>query len=418
MKIGILSQWFDPEPGPAALPGVLARSLAARGHEVQVVTGFPNYPDGRIADGYKQRRKSDEVDGGLRVRRVALFPSHSASITGRLANYGSFAVSALTSGVGVLKDMDAVWVSNDPVTVGLPMQRIARSFRVPMLLHVIDLWPDNIFSSGLVGNQTLARTMARGVHLWNRSMYERSSHVAGISPGIVRLLAQRGVSRDKLHHIPLWANERAFYPAAPGPLREEFRVAGDRVVILYAGTLGRTQAIDTLLAACAAYSETAPQVECWIAGSGVEEQELRQRSQSLSHPRVTVRFLGRIDTSDMTSLMAAADVHYVGLRDDANSTVTMPSKIQATMASAKPMIIAVPGDATDVVMGAHAGFRADPGSADTVAQAMAEAAAMGRDGLAAMGRASRVGYDARFSLASGTDRIEALLASAAAERAR
>ena len=99
MRVGLLTQWFDPEPGPAALPGTLARQLAARGHHVQVLTGFPNYPTGRLADGYRMQRRLDETVDGVDVRRVALYPSHNASAVSRMANYASFGASALASGL-------------------------------------------------------------------------------------------------------------------------------------------------------------------------------------------------------------------------------------------------------------------------------------------------------------------------------
>lgn len=416
MKIGILSQWFDPEPGPAALPGALARALAARGHEIQVVTGFPNYPEGKIAPGYDMRRRLDEVRAGIKIRRVALYPSHSASIAGRLANYGSFGASALASGVGAFKGMNAIWVSNSPVTVGMPMWRIARQQRIPMVLHILDLWPDNILSSGLVKNVFASRTMENAVHRWNQSMYGRAEHIAGISPGIVELLASRGVPRKKLNYVPMWANEDAFFPSSDTSMRASLGADDDSVVALYAGTLGRTQDIETLVRACIEYPESAPPIECWIAGSGVEEDNLRREAATQSKPNVNIRFLGRIPAAGMTSVMASADVHFVGLRDDSNSRITMPSKIQATMASAKPMIIAIPGDAENAVMKSGSGFRADPGSVTSVTAALVDAAKSGRASLQQMGLASRECYETQFSLRAGSERIEELLLAAAANK--
>ena len=104
----MLTQWYDPEPGPAALPGVLARGLVARGHQVNVVTGFPNYPTGKVAEGYTVSRRFDEVRDGVAVRRVALYPSHDTSFARRLLNYGSFGASAAASGMSFLRGADAL----------------------------------------------------------------------------------------------------------------------------------------------------------------------------------------------------------------------------------------------------------------------------------------------------------------------
>ena len=115
MRIGIFTQWYEPEPGPAALCSVAARALAERGHEVHVLTGFPNYPSGRIADGYQQRPRVRERSGGVNVVRVPLMPSHDKSAMRRVANYASFGLSAAVLGVPGLPALDAVWVNYPPL---------------------------------------------------------------------------------------------------------------------------------------------------------------------------------------------------------------------------------------------------------------------------------------------------------------
>src|SRR5664279_81046 len=148
MRVGLLTQWFDPEPGPAALPGVLARALVSRGHSVQVVTGFPNYPSGAVAAGYHVRRRSDENLDGVSVRRVALYPSHDSSTVGRMANYASFGASAVVSGLNALRDVDALWVGNSPITVAWPMWAAKLTMNIPSVVHIMDLWPDTYLISG------------------------------------------------------------------------------------------------------------------------------------------------------------------------------------------------------------------------------------------------------------------------------
>jgi colanic acid biosynthesis glycosyl transferase WcaI len=139
MRVGLLTQFYDPEPGPAALPGVLARGLVARGHEVQVLTGFPNYPEGVIAPGYRMQRVLDEVLDGVNVRRVALYANHDASAMRRITNYASFGASALASGLGVLRGLDALWVNYSPITVAWPMWAARYGLKIPQVAHVLDL---------------------------------------------------------------------------------------------------------------------------------------------------------------------------------------------------------------------------------------------------------------------------------------
>jgi colanic acid biosynthesis glycosyl transferase WcaI len=147
MKFGILTQWFDPEPGGGAIPGALARALASRGHEVTVLTGFPNYPSGEIYPGYSIRSKQDGWQDGVRLRRVALYPSHDTSSAHRMLNYGTFAVSATTLGLPIFRGLDAIWVYNSPASIAAPMWAAKYLLGVPHVLHVMDLWPDSIFVS-------------------------------------------------------------------------------------------------------------------------------------------------------------------------------------------------------------------------------------------------------------------------------
>ena len=152
MKFGILTQWFDPEPGGGAVAGALARELSRRGHEISVLTGFPNYPSGTIHPDFSMRLTEKSSKDGVAIRRVALYPSHNESTVHRLMNYGSFSVSATGLGWSSLRGLDALWVYNSPATVAIPMWVSRYLFGVPHVLHIMDLWPDSIYLSNF-GNK-------------------------------------------------------------------------------------------------------------------------------------------------------------------------------------------------------------------------------------------------------------------------
>src|SRR5260370_15082401 len=116
------------------MPAGLARELTRRHHSVKVLTGFPNYPEGRIYDGYRQAPRTDEDLSGVTVRRVALFPSHGPSMVGRLANYTTFALSASLLGPSWFHGIDALWVSNSPPTVCSPPGLVQLGLRPRVVL--------------------------------------------------------------------------------------------------------------------------------------------------------------------------------------------------------------------------------------------------------------------------------------------
>ncbi len=373
-----------------------------------MLTGFPNYPSGVVSDGYVVRRSQDEDLGGVRVRRVALYPSHDASATHRLMNYASFATSALVNGMGILKGLDALWVNYSPITVALPMWAARFGLNVPLVTHVLDLWPDTLLAGGMIDAGRGYRIAEGPLHAWCRAMYASSDAVAYISPGVGEVLRQRGVPKSKLHFVPLWADEGVFRSPAPG-LREELRIDPDAIVLVYAGSMGEAQGLSALVEACARVSD--PRFVCLLAGSGIAEASLR--SSAAAARAANVRFLGRLPERQMARLMATGDVNYVGLRPHPLSSITMPSKIQAALASGRALIVAAEGDAASIARSSAAGFVADPGDPASIAAAIADACEVGREGLHAMGRRGEDFYLQQFSAERGIRRIEQLLADSA-----
>lgn len=414
MRVGILTQWYDPEPGGASIPGVLARGLAERGHDVRVLTGFPNYPTGRIYAGFQQKVRSMESSDGVTVTRVPLVPSHDSSALKRSANYGSFSLSASAFGLPQLRHLDALWVYNSPATVALPMWLLRYGARVPIVLHNMDMWPDSVFAAGFASGGSSGRVFQRMLSRWCSSMYSSASTIAYISPSAGPELQRRGVPKSKLSYIPVWINEDVFHPTTAFDLREELKISNDEVVVLYAGALGRAQGIDALVKAATLLPTDLP-LRVVILGSGTEEAKIRSLAAA-APARVT--FLGSVPQTEMTKYMALGDIHYVSLAPSSLSEFTMPSKIHATLACGKPILLAASGDALRVVSDSNAGFFAKPGDVASIGEQLRLAGATGRANLAKLGDVARLYYRHNFQSDRSIDQVESLLARAAAEQPR
>lgn len=413
MRVGLLTQWYDPEPGPAALPGVLARGLRARGHDVQVLTGYPNYPTGKLAPGYKVTLRSDERLDDIAVRRVALYPNHDASAVRRAANYASFGASAALFGVSALRRVDALWVNYSPISVAWPMWLSQLTHQIPAIVHVLDLWPDTVLAGGFARPGKAFTATAKLLDVWCRGMYATADSVAYISPGIRSVLAGRGVPEAKLEYVPMWADEGTFRPTSDD-LRSELGIGPDQIVVLYAGALGEAQGLSTLVDACA--NVTDPRFLCIIAGSGTAEESLRARAESRG--AVNIRFLGRVAQHQMTELMATGDLNYVGLRTHGLSSVTMPSKTQAALAAGRAVLVAAEGDVADVARESGAGFTVHPDDVDGITSALNLACVLGRQELHALGLRGRSYYQRTFSVEQGVNRVEQLLIKASMRKGR
>lgn len=403
-RIGLLSQWYEPEP--QTVPQVLARELANRKHSVKVLTGFPNYPLGRLFDGYRMSWRSDEVVSGISVRRVALFPSHDRSRLGRLTNYGTFAASASLWGTGWFKDIEALWVYNSPPTVGLPTWLIKARYRPRVVLHIMDLWPESLTVSGFGRSMVKSRWLERVLDRWLAKTYEVADAIACTSRRQIDLLVERGVSRDKLSYAPIWVDETIFRPVPKDEaLAADLGVGGKRV-LLYAGAIGEAQGLDVLVEALDRVKD-ARDFHCLIAGSGIAEARLRE--EAVDRRLTNITFLGRWPTQDMTRLMSIGDVHLVSLRADPLAEVAMPSKLPATLACGKPLIVAAGGEAEGVVSRSRSGWTCSSGDSDQLEAAIRLAVSASDDELKRIGQRARATYEAEFAVNIGVERIENLL---------
>jgi colanic acid biosynthesis glycosyl transferase WcaI len=401
MKILYLGQFFNPEPSFKGLS--FMGELAKRGHEVEVLTGFPNFPGGKVYAGYKVRAFQREMLGGLRVNRVALYPSHSTSAIGRVLNYGSFALSASVLGPFVTRKPDVVYVYSPPATVGMPAAILSALRGVPFVYDVQDLWPDTVATTGMLSN----RRILAGIGRWCSFVYRRAAHIAVLSPGFKRALTGRGVPERKITVIPNWCNESSGGLPGFDENLAQSQGLGGRFNILFAGTLGKGQDLDAVLAAAEVCALRNPRIQFVFVGDGVERARLEAKAKG----RANVRFLPYRPPSEMPALLALADVLLVHLKADPLFAITIPSKTQSYLEAGKPILMAVAGDAADIVSAAGAGMLTPPGDPERLAAAALAMAELDPAVLRAMGEAGRTYYYRELSLERGTTRFEEVFTS-------
>lgn len=392
-RLILLTQWFEPEP---TFKGQLfADALHARGFDVEVVTGFPNYPGGKLYPGYRVRPIQRERIGSINVTRLPLYPSHGQSAIGRAANYVSFFLSVATYLLLGARQADLIYVYHPPVTVGCAAA-IAKIFRgTPTIVDIQDMWPDTLKATGMIGNPRILGVIGKACD-W---LYRRVDHIVVLSPGFRALLTARGVCEDKVSVIYNWADEQALVGGdlpVPAALAD-----GGRFRVMFAGNMGRAQALANVLDAAESVADRAPQVEICLIGGGLDVAALQDeaRARGLSN----VRFLPPVPMREVGAYIAAADCLLVHLRDDPLFAITIPSKTQAYLAAGKPIIMAVRGDAANLIRQAGCGPVVAPEDSASLADAIVDIAQRPRDELVAMGRAARRYYADRLSLEKGVD---------------
>ncbi len=403
MRIGFITQWFPPEPGTHVAAGI-ATGLADRGHEVDVVTGFPNYPTGRLMDGWKQQAYLRErYAPGVTVHRSPLYASHDKSAVHRMGNYLSFAASAtMTANLRVPRP-DVWLIYSSPATAAIPALLARRGRRAPICLHMQDLWPDSVTGSDFVHGPVL-KVMERALHVFTNASYRLASRIGVISPGMEDILVERGVPADKIRWVPNWSTDTEVEDTS------ERRALGlpDGPLFLYAGNLGKLQG---LLPLVRAFGDV-PEAQLVLMGDGVEKDELSDAADSAPAGNVHVR--DSVPSHVVPKHLGAADVLVVSLQDSPLLRATMPSKVQSSMAAGKPILVHGAGDVADVVTTAGAGVAVPPGDHGEVARGI-RSLATSPETWERTGAAARRHYEDIFAPDVGISRLESMVLEAATE---
>jgi len=400
LRILIVSQYFRPER--VSIPVTLADELSRRGHEVEVVTGWPNYPEGEIFPHHRQRVRHTERQGDVTVHRVPLVISHSTSALGRLLNYASFAMtSSLRLRTG--RRADVVYVYATQMTAGIGPALWKRLFGTPYVLHVQDLWPESITGSGMVHGRA-SGLIRRVLTPWLASSYRRAGHVVAIAPSMLAMLRSRGAEPSASSVVLNWSPHDVVDDRPE--VSEQLDVSRPGTTFVYAGNLGELQDLSVLIEAFSLCSDV-PDVELVIAGAGVLEAELREQVTLQAEARVT--FTGRLDPVEMQDLNARSDFQFVTLKGLEIFRGTIPSKLQNSLAAGVPVITTVHGDVSDLVGGEGLGFTAPPSDAAALAAAIRRAASTTAAERTAMASRARRFYERHMSEEAGVSAIEKIL---------
>ena len=404
MKILILTQWYPPEPG--LLVQELAQTLIAHGHQVTVLTGFPNYPSGQLYPGYRLQPLQRETIAGVPVVRVPLYPEHSHSGIKRALNYLSFAASAATLGWVSVSKLDVMFVYHPPLTIGIHAYILSRLWRIPFIYQIQDMWPETLSATGMLKNAAALKTVGS----FAKWVYEKATAICVISPGFRDNLIEKGVPADKIHVISNWVDPEAYYVADPDPdLAEELGLS-NRFNVMFAGNIGEAQGLGAVLEAAKLLRDL-KDVQFVLVGDGVALPGLKQTA--IDHGLNNVLFPGHYAQDRMPALYALADVLLVHLKDDPLFRITIPHKTLTYLASGKPILAAVAGDTTKVVTEAGAGLGCPPGNPEALAESVRKFYHLDREELQRMGMNGRRAAQNLYSREHIVGKIETVLQKAA-----
>lgn len=408
MRILLLSQWYYPEPADVRIDP-LAASLLERGHQVKVITGFPNYPLGRIYEGYKQRLWQRENRNGIDLIRLPVYPDHSRSAIRRALTYLSFAFTASVLGVFFSGKTDVMLVYQPPLTAGIPGLWISFWRRIPFVYEIQDMWPETVVASGMMNASLPIKLLSA----FARFVFRHAAAITVISPGFRANLQSKGVPGEKVVVIPNWADESIYQPVERDLALGAAHQLDNHFNVIFAGIMGPSQRLLNVIEA-AEYLRDLPAAQFVLIGDGVELPDIRA---AIAEKQLTnVRIIDRQPPKNMPHFLAWGDALLVQLRNDPLFHMTIPSKTLAYLACGRPIICAVPGDGADVIREAGAGLICPPDDPKALAETVRKMYETPAEDREMMGKAGRAAFLERFTRQKLVSMYEAIFEKAVEAR--
>ena len=367
MRILFFCQYFPPEVGaPAARTHEHARRWVERGHDVTVLCGLPNHPDGIVPPAYRDRWLYREEIDGVHVLRCWFFVAPNRGVFKRCLSFLSFMISAIGFGIVVTGKYDVVIGTTPQMLCALGGYFVACVKRRPFVLEVRDLWPKHIIDLNTITNPIIIR----GLQRLEMFLYRRSKAVVTVSEASRRHIEARGIPANKLFTITNGIDENFFVPKEKNGLREA-QGWSDKFVVLYIGTHGLSQGLGTILDTAALLADES-RYQFVFVGSGAEWEGLR--AEALRRGLNNTTFLPSQPKAVMPDFYAAADVCLVPLKKRDIFRYNIPSKMFEIMACARPIILGAEGQARELLEEADAGIAVEPENAEAYRDAIVQLA--------------------------------------------
>lgn len=407
MNILVVSQYFWPE---SFRVNEIVSELTERGHEVTVLTGRPNYPEGVLHPDYVADPARFSRYAGADVLRVPLRPRGRGSLR-LVLNYWSFVFWGSLLGPWLLRGrrFDAIFVfETSPITSALPAILLKGIKRAPLSIWVLDLWPDTLQAVGIVKTER----QLKAVGLLCRFIYRRCDLILGQSRAFVEPIRRWAGSAERFRYFPQWSEEVFDTPAGQTASAPEIVEQGTGFKIVFAGNIGEAQDFPALLQA-AALTRDRTDIRWLIVGDGRAAPRVREDIARLGLAE-TVLMLGRHPVERMPAFFAAADALLVSLKADPIFAMTIPGKVQSYLAAGKPLLGMLDGEGARLIEESGAGLVVPSGDASALAGQARTLADLPAETRTRMGENGRRYGQAHFNRSALMHRLEIWLADPSA----
>ena len=344
MKILVICQYYYPEPFRIT---DICESLVLRGHSVTVLTGLPNYPEGRVLDEYQHGSKRKEILNGVKVIRCFEIGRGKSKIK-LFLNYLSYTLSATLKVLFIKEEYDVIFVNQlSPVLMAIPGIVYKKRHKKKLLLYCLDLWPDSLAAGGIKETSAIFKI----IHKISKMIYS-SADIILVTSSMFKDYFRNvlKIERNNIKHLPQYA-EDIFAEARFQTLSDS--ESNKTYNFVFAGNIGDMQSVETIIKAAHELCYCS-NILFHILGDGSKLDECKSLSNKLGLKNV--KFYGRRPIEEMPVFYELADAMLVTLKDNKTLSYTLPGKVQSYMAAGKPIIGAICGETERVVEEAKCGF--------------------------------------------------------------
>jgi len=360
VRILVVSQYFWPENFRI---NDLVTEFAARGHDVTVLTGYPNYPLGAVFPEFEAAPESFGRFGDVRVVRVPLLPRGQGGLR-LMLNYASFAASATLFGAWRLREekFDVIFVFEpSPITVGLPAAFLRYLKRTPVAFWVLDLWPETLQAVGVVRSKTILNAVGKLVSF----IYNRCDLILAQSRSFIPQIFKYCRKDGSVQYFPSWSDSVFDFEAVEAA--PEVPEGSAHFDIMFAGNIGEAQDFPAIIEAATLLKEN-DAIRWLIVGDGRASEWVKSEIQKRGLES-RVLMLGRYPVDRMPSFYKCADALLVSLRDEPIFSMTIPGKLQSYLAAGIPVLAMLNGEGADIVLKSGAGLACPAGNGAALAEA-------------------------------------------------
>ncbi|HWE28695.1 MAG TPA: glycosyltransferase family 4 protein, partial [Polyangia bacterium] len=353
---------------PSARVYELSREWARLGHDVTVLTGFPNHPTGIVPEAYRGQWLRRETVDGIHVVRTPIYVAANKGLFRRSANYFSFSLSASVVGPWLIERPDVVIATSPQILVGIAGAWLSTVKGVPFVFDVRDLWPRSIVE---VGAMRAESPIVKALELLERSLYRRAHHIVVVTHSFVDEIAAHGIPRERISVVTNGVDLDLFRPRPSAAARRALGLPMNGVLVSYIGTHGLAHGLDTALDAAALLA--GEPIHFLFVGEGAEKAALQKRANERGLTNVI--FWNQRPRTEIAEILAASDVCLVLLRNLPLFRTVLPSKLFEIMGAGRPILSTVDGEARTVLEDAGAGVFVPPEDPQQLAQAIRQLAA-------------------------------------------